>query len=218
MKQVRLIGNDAIKRQDERVLQLATRQYSLLLAAQIECRLKQLSYEPPVTARQRAQITGNQLPQVDQWLAAIDVGFRKHYGVRGANFSRLPFTARSRRTALREIVDVELRPVIELRNSLAHGQWAYVLNNAGTGLNQPMMRTLNTETQLSLAQKENLLMAMCRLIVSLVVSGSTFERDFDREYGAIDDARERLQTQDWEAHKQRLRERFARGQKQRAAK
>jgi len=215
MKQLRLLGNGAIKRRELQLAKLLTRQYVLLLAALVECRLKQLTYEPQMTEPDRAAAREPGLSQAEQWLVTIDAGFVKRFQPPKDDVSRLAFTPNARRQALRAVVNQDLKPVLELRNSLAHGQWQYVLNRPGTGLNQALMQALNTETFLSLSHKERLLGLLYRAVNDLVVSGPTFERDFDAHYHEIDRARQRLRDHDWNKHVQFLQSRYDRGQRKR---
>src|SRR2546427_18894 len=82
--------------------------------------------------------------------------------------------------------------VIVLRNKLAHGQWAYPLNEQLDDVAQSQMDALRDENILSLKQKSGLIEAFCDSIHDLVVSPPTFERDFDNHFRRVAQLRANL--------------------------
>jgi hypothetical protein len=199
-------GTNRIKRAANRAVaqwQLATagdltKIYALLLAAKLEVRLRKLMYEAPAfTDAQRRAIT-NEESQDQQWLRAIDEAFKRRYGVRRLSGKSLDVTPRVRRDVLREAVKKDLAPIMRLRNRLAHGQWAVALTNAGDAVSKELDDVLGGLNVLDLKHQERLIDRLGDAISDLAVSRRTFERDFDSHFRAVEDARLRLATSDYD--------------------
>jgi hypothetical protein len=112
----------------------------------------------------------------------------------------LPFSASARHKELEQLLIEQMRPVLELRNRLAHGQWVYTLTNDQSGISPELMRLLNIENALSLQFKQQLLEHMASAIHDLIVSPPTFDRDFDHHFSLIVQLRARIKRDfyvDW---------------------
>ncbi len=95
---------------------------------------------------------------------------------------------------------------MQLRNKLAHGEWLYALDSAGSAVSSDLTKGLRTLNLLSLKHQERLVDRLADAITDLVVSRPTFERDFDGHFRAIEDARERIAAGgygDWVAKQRR---------------
>lgn len=209
---------DAIGRSDSHTVYAFVRVYALLLGAWAECRLRKLLYEPSgFTNQQRTAIVSKQT-QLDQWQAALEKAFRKQYNVKRALLStnNLTFTAYSRYVALSEMLANDLRHIVELRNKLAHGQWAYPLNDDGNDVAQEQMDALRGETLLSLQLKKNLILRLSEIIHDLVVSEPTFQRDFDGHYRAVVETRRHLEKRSYDSYVNGIRVRWEKGRQRRA--
>lgn len=194
-----LAARSAISKENQPAIKSFVSLYALLLGAWAETRLRKLVYENNgLTGIERDSVMA-QANQLDQWLKLIEVAFRKHYKVPSAllNDQNLPFTANARRQVLIQILEKDLRNVIEMRNKLAHGQWVYPLNNDGTDVEKGKYQQLNNENLLSLQFKKSLLTSLANLVHDLVVSLPTFERDFDRNYRQITSARTNLNSRSY---------------------
>lgn len=95
------------------------------------------------------------------------------------------------------MIENDLRPVIEIRNKLAHGQWARTLNSEMTDVSQDMMALLNTENGLSANFKKQIIEIISRLVNDVIVGGLAFERDFDVQYRTLEQARTNLRTRSY---------------------
>lgn len=189
------------------------RLYALLLGVWAECRLSKLLYEPNGFDALAREAIFAEPTQLGRWLKLTELAFRKHYGVPRAPLSAttLPHSAYSRLKALNETVDTDLRFVITLRNKLAHGQWAYPLNESGDDVAQEQMDALRTENVLSLQFKRTILDNLLNAVLDLVVSKSTFERDFDSHVGNVERARQNLKTRTYATYEQAMRQKYERG-------
>jgi hypothetical protein len=109
---------------------------------------------------------------------------------------------------MRDAVAGDLKGIIELRNKLAHGQWAVALNSAGTNRSAPLDSALQDLNLLRLKHQSRLVDRLGDAVTDLVVSKKTFERDFDKHFAAVEDARRRLKTESFDAWVQRQRQSY----------
>jgi hypothetical protein len=186
----------SIREGDETREEVLTKLYMLLVAAKLECRLQKLLYQPDgFNDAQRAEIlkAGSQL---DRWLAAVEVGFRFQYGVRAVTAHSVGFSAAAQYEELGRLIRVELRPLIELRNKLAHGQWAYALTNDGTDVAQDQMRDMNLLNYTNTRVRSALADYICDAIHELVVARDVKARNFDQHYNRVLESRRNLAAAD----------------------
>jgi hypothetical protein len=211
LRQVGRSVKEAIRRDSEAGTLSLTRVYAMLTTAEIECRLLQLAHEKAVPDAASGAIL-RERAQVDRWLTTIDVGFRRRYhvGFEVDLDTALDFTARQRRVALRDVVETDLRPLIELRNSLAHGQWVYAVANDLKAINPSLMTSLKNENFRSLDHKREISSALAHALRDLLVSGPTFARDFDGHYAQVERHRKQLAKEDYNGYVTFLRKRHAR--------
>lgn len=212
-----LSARAAISEENQPAIKSFVSLYALLLGAWAENRLRKLLYENNgLASAERASVVA-QPTQLDQWLKVIEVAFRRHYNVPSAplNNQTLPFTANARYEVLRQILEQDLRNVIEIRNKLAHGQWVYPLNSEGTDIEQGKYQQLNDENLLSLQYKKSLLTSLADIVHDLVVSLPTFERDFDQNYKHITTTRINLNNRSYEKYAAQLVAKRTRGIQQR---
>ena len=206
----------AIGRSHRRTVSAYTRLFALLLGTWAECRLQKVLYEPgrqAFTDSERSIIRGSQ-SQFDRWTSSIDLAFRKQYAISSGALHppQMPATAYYRYSAIIDALDQDLRPVIELRNKLAHGQWLYTLTNDELDISVAQMHAVRHENSLTLKLKQNLLGHLADVINDLVVSPPTFDRDFDDRFRGIESARIELRRADYHAYERQLKDRYRRGQ------
>lgn len=185
----------------------------LLTGAWAECRLKKLLYEPAGFNGADRLAISKKGSQIDQWLASLELGYRRRYQVPKAALSigNLKATAFSRYSLLKEVIESDLRPIIEMRNSLAHGQWARPLNNDETAIANKMIGAMATENAISVRFKQSLLRSLSQLIHDLVSSEDAFERDFDKHFQLISNTKQNLQKRSYESWQESLVARRHRG-------
>jgi hypothetical protein len=208
----------AIARREPSLIDTHVRLYAFLMGAWAECRLLKLLYEPNAfdDSERRAILAETAL---DRWVRAVEIAFRRHYKVKSAPLTppALPATAFYRFNALNDLLNVDLQSVIVLRNKLAHGQWAYPLNEQLDDVAQSQMDALRDENILSLKQKSGLIEAFCDSIHDLVVSPPTFERDFDNHFRRVAQLRANLLHKSYERWCMQIQHRYDRGRDARAA-
>jgi len=201
-----LSARAAISEENQPAIKSFVSLYALLLGAWAEDRLRKLLYESNGLVSAERETVVAQSTQLDQWLKVIEIAFRKHYNVPSAplNDQTLPFTANARYEVLKQILEQDLRNVIEIRNKLAHGQWVYPLNSEGTDIEQGKYQQLNNENLPSLQYKKSLLTSLADIVHDLVVSLPTFERDFDHNFRKITTTRSNLNTRSYEKYAAQL--------------
>ena len=120
---------------------------------------------------------------VEKWNSFNDYFFKTQYfgrQDRELNELNLGLTNFSRYTAIHNFIHNNLKPFVEMRNKLAHGQWAVSFNRAGSGKNPK-----TTASIWKLSKKEIMLIKSISknlppLMKLLITSRKTFERDIDR--------------------------------------
>lgn len=193
-------------RDPHRSLRSLLRLYAFLIGAWAECRLHKLLHEEfGFDETERLDILSKPT-QLKQWQETVDLAFRKHHRVPKAPLDErvLGVAHSSRRAALHDVLRCELRIIIEIRNKLAHGQWIYPLNNKGTAVEPDKHQLINKENMQSLQFKFALLGHLADAVHDLVVSLTTFERDFDVHFRRLLQARTNLVTRDYATYERKL--------------
>lgn len=193
----------ALSRQDFASSTTLLRLLLLLIGSWAECRLKKLLYEPNGFNDQQRTIISGEQSQIDSWRKAVEIGFRSRYARPNATLpAALPATPRLRYTALLDAINSDLKPIIEMRNALAHGQWERPLNSIGTEIANHMIAALKAENALSAHFKLTILEALAGTLHDLVAGNAAFERDFDHHFVVLENARRNLARRsysDWQA-------------------
>lgn len=210
LRNISRLARETIARKDpENSLRSLLRMYTLLIGAWAECRLQKLLHEEfGFTSAERGQVK-SKTTQLDWWQETVDLAFRKHYGIAAAplNEQSLGSQNNDRYIALKDTLADDLKIVIEIRNKLAHGQWINPLNSAGTRLNADKQRLLNQENLMSLQLKLSLIGHLADIVHDLVVSPTTFERDFDHHYDLLEQVRVNLRKKDYNKYRSQLERR-----------
>jgi hypothetical protein len=214
-------ARQAIAEENHSATQSFTRLYAFLLGAWAETRLNKLINENGAFSEaDKAKILA-QSSQLEQWLKVVEVSFRNYYKIPKAHLDEktLPHSAYHRFHTIQTIINNDLRPIIEVRNKLAHGQWIYPLNTQATDVEKAKFTLINNENLLSLQLKQSLVATVADIVHDLAVSLPTFERDFDAHYRKITCAQNNLLHRDFRKYQSQLIEKRKRGiQKRRDGK
>lgn len=209
--------NGSLARSDEKTSDALMKTTMLLLGAWAEIRLRKLVYEPSAFSQHERETISAATSQIESWRKAIELGFRKRYTLPKADLNvSLPITARSRYRTLLIILEDELKPIIEVRNKLAHGQWSRTLNSANDDFSQEMMARISRENALTVKFKKRLLNYLAQLIHDLVAGNDAFERDFDLHFANLEQARRDIAKRPYLSWLTSMREKFQRGRSARA--
>ena len=187
----RLAKEEIAKKDAQNSLRSLERLYTFLVAAWAECRLKKLLHEEyGFTAGERDAIEATK-DQHKMWVKTVESAFRKHYRIplRSLDITSLGATRSANYDALIASLNNDLKIVIEIRNKLAHGQWIYPLNRSGTSIEPLKYELISRENLLTLQVKLKLIGKIADAVHDLVVSPSTFERDFDAHFTRLNQAR-----------------------------
>jgi len=201
-----LAARKAISEKNEPAVKSFVSLNAFLVGAWAENRLRKLLYENNGLSVEKREIILSNSSQIDRWNKLIEIAFREHYGIPYAplNEVSLPFSASARYQVLTDILNEDLKGVIEIRNKLAHGQWVYPLNSEETNVEEEKYQQLRNENLPSLQYKKSLLVSLASILHDLVVSLSTFERDFDTNYRKITNTRSNLKNRSYEKYVEQL--------------
>ncbi len=96
------------------------RLYAFLVGAWAECRLRKLLHEEFGFSDNERLLVMSKASQLEQWQQTVDLAFRKHYKIPKAILDQhtLGVTSAARRGALQDVLNNELKIVIEIRNKL----------------------------------------------------------------------------------------------------
>lgn len=208
----------AISRGDEVSSEALLKILLLLVGGWAECRLRKLLYEPNGFGEEdRRKITAER-HQLGWWRKSLEVGFRKRYQIPRANLQNsLRPTARMLYIEMFNAVDSDLKPIIEIRNTLAHGQWARPLNSDSTDISSNMIRSLNNENALSARFKITILESLAATLHDLVSGNDAFERDFDSHFTKLENARRNLSNRSYQDWKDGMVRKYSAGRQKRNA-
>jgi hypothetical protein len=198
----RLAKAEIARDDPQQSLRSLLRLYSFLLGAWAECRLRKLLHEQFGFGEQDRERILDANSQLEQWQLTVDGAFRKHHNIPKAELTSrvLGVSAAARRDALHSVLSSELKIIIEIRNKLAHGQWVYPFNNAGTAVEPDKFALINKENFLSLQFKYALLRHLADAVHDLVVSLAAFQRDFDEHFKHLEQVRMNLKVKSYKSY------------------
>lgn len=100
---------------------------------------------------------------------------------------------RSRYWRMHDITKEHLNTLIDIRNSLAHGEWSMALTKRADNINLPRTTALNTITLYRVVIMTNLLEHLWKAHFDAQVTKIAFERDFDKHADGMFNAARRLE-------------------------
>jgi len=208
--------NENLSKGDDKTADALLKTSMLLMGAWAENRLRKVLFEPNgFSAAERSQVEESRT-QIDSWKIAIEISFRKRYKLPEANLRiALPITPRAQYNALISAVDYELRPIIEVRNKLAHGQWARTLNNNNDDFSPETMALINNENAHTVKCKKRILESLALIIHDLVAGNNAFPRDFDKHFRNLEHARTEISARSYEEWLANMQAKYKRGKRQR---
>lgn len=210
-------ARDSIRSRDAAAVRALTFSAALLLGAKIECRLKKLLFEPAsFTDLERTLVTSSR-SQIRRWSTAIDVGFRRRYNVWRLDEPSVGADVAERHRLLHDTLETSLRPIVTIRNRLAHGQWEHVLNSNETDLSPDVQTLLTSETVETLSIKDRISYHYSRIIEDLVISAAAFERDYAASVEKLSQALQALDLADFAQYEAKILHRSAVGKARRLA-
>lgn len=203
----------AIKQEDQTALKTFKPLYILLCGVWSETRFKKLIYESSVDDQFRQEVNSERT-QLEKWYTLVKKSFKKHYNIPSRNEitkQSLPFSAFTKYEEINEILEDRLKPIIELRNNLAHGEWEYPLNSVGDDVVGEKYRLINRDNYLNFHFRYKILTHLCDIIHDLVVSKPTFERDFDKNHDLMLNTVRHMDEMDYSDWANDLKKRYQKG-------
>lgn len=218
LKQIERSLHHAISTDNHALVESFTRLLALTLGAWAETRLSKLIYESNGFSVQERGVIRSESTQFDKWKKSIEVAIRAHYQIPNGPLTdiNLGHSVYSKYQTLQNILEDDLKPVIEMRNKLAHGQWIYPFTE-NLDLSVPQKTAIENENVLSLQFKYQMLVHLSQIIHDLVVSRPTFERDFDLNYRRFAGTKQNLTNRPYAKYKIWLKNRYERGKAKKQA-
>jgi hypothetical protein len=216
LERILLELNSALARGDEKTSDALTKTSMLLLGGWAENRLRKLMYEPQGFLPAERKRIAEESSQFDAWKSALEIGFRKRHGIPKADLKTvLPITARAHYLALLGTLESDLRPIIEVRNKLAHGQWSRTLTNGNDDFSPEMMARIAAENAHTIKCKKRILTYLAQLIHDLVAGRDAFVRDFDNHFKNLEQAKYDIKRRSFGDWKKSMQAKFLRGKAKR---
>lgn len=191
-KQIERLHKAAIRDNSEsEIMALSQIQY-MLLGIETEATLRKIVTDPTGLSTSQQDLVWQKRSKAEQWLELLRVAFERHYNHAAApswTVDSLGSVDHGRYESMCALVDEQLRPVIERRNKLAHGQWLWHLKSGQDNKFKQESRQGPPPDYFTLYSLTRAVESIAELILILTVSRPTFERDYDRQYQAFYNAR-----------------------------
>jgi len=127
--------------------------------------------------------------EIRKWKLLFEYLFRKRYlgGKRKViNIKNVGFTAHRRYEYINKLIDSSIGSVIEMRNKLAHGQWAIAFTSEGTEKNQSMTTKIWTLGKKDTLLTKTITNKFVHIMEALAASRDHFENTFDKHVGDLE--------------------------------
>lgn len=200
-------------------VQISERVAALLLAAEYETRLHWLINHPN---SRLSHVEKQKVRKTSGTAAKWDYLLRSALALRHRNTHGVPCTAedvpnvleageRERYYMIRRTTRRHLRSLIDMRNSLAHGEWRTALNNKADAINPTRTKSMQRMSLYRVVILANLLDHLWKLHFDALVTQTAFERDFQKHYAGVVNADRRLRNCDEEAWLSIIKKRYKNG-------
>jgi hypothetical protein len=163
----------------------AARVHHMTVGLLAEALLRKLATDPAGFNARESQLLSQERSQLSRWKRAVELSFRRHYAI-PIHLDIEPSSAgsavASQYASIVDLLNGELAEIIEDRNKIAHGQWAWVLNSRETAFTGPAPQPMNYR---AIEARSKLVREIAELIEDLIVSEPTFVRDYQRRFHRI---------------------------------
>ncbi len=214
--------NQSISQEDEIKINIYNKLLSALVTSWAEVRVLKLVNEPNgFTELEKNFIEDKKLSLEQKWKKSLKIAICKAYGI---NYltpnnklikdniveANLSGDMKIKFKELKDIIDKDLVPSINIRNKIAHGQWRYPISNDFKSVNIELEDEFYNENIIIFSYRINVFEKLSRIIHDLCVSRPTFERDFDRLFANIRSERGRNHIKTYEKHCRQKIEKYKR--------
>lgn len=196
--QIERAHKHAIRTGDGPATEALSRLHMLLVGILAETLLWKITADPGGFNDRERDLVRRAGSQLNRWHRAVELAFRRHYTIPvhlDLDEASLPGSVHAQVEQCTELLNGDLKPIIESRNRTAHGQWVWQLNAKETKFSpQQVPPPLNYR---AIWARGKVITAIGDLIYVLAVSEATFQRDYDALIRAINDYRPLLAGDDF---------------------
>lgn len=185
----------AIRRGSQPEIAAMTETQYLYLGIEAEARLRKIISDPTGFEQSDRDTIRSSTSQISRWIKAVELSFGRHYEAweqNKLNKNKLPYEVRLKYDSIYRMLNVDLRPVIENRNKIAHGQPLWQLKSMSDFEFKSTSSPLEYGDYWSLKHRRLMLQAIGDVVLVLVVSLPTFDRDFQKYLTTFDKARSEI--------------------------
>lgn len=185
LTQAERVHKAAIRIADAAATDFMARMHQLMIGLLAEAQLRKIISDPDGFNDKERKLLAQERTQIDRWLRAVELAFRRHYAVPvhlEIDVSTTAAAIPGQFTAITRLLCDDLEPIIDDRNKLAHAQWQWVLNSKETAFIGAAASPLN---YLASYRRGLIIRNLAELIHVLVVSEPTFHRDYNLRYNCI---------------------------------
>lgn len=212
LSQVERAANVALRANDIPSVEAMTSTQMMLVAIKAEARLQKMIHTPGWLNEGQCEYVSKATSRHNAWQRLIETGFRSRYGKRTRKRpleELLDHDPAARYITMRRILDKDLKLVFEMRNKLAHGQWAYAFGT-GNKVSPDLMQRLKTVNTLALRFQDSIAEDLANATGDLLAPGAGFEKSFNDHLRKIKSSHEELANLDFRAHVVKLQTRRSR--------
>ncbi|MFF3122636.1 hypothetical protein ACFVRD_09745 [Streptomyces sp. NPDC057908] len=205
LRQAERMHKQVIRQGDAPAVAFSRRMHSLMVGMIAEARLRKIIYDPQGFNGRERKLIARSKSQIERWKAAVDFAFRRQYAVPmhlEIRDSSVDPTIISRYEIILDMLEDDLKPIIEGRNKTAHGQWVWELNNPETEFKGRAENPLN---YLAILRRGEMIDSLAEMVHILIVSEPAFQRDFDRLYGKVIATRRIIDGNDYPQFETKIR-------------
>ena len=197
LTQAERVHKEMIRQGNGEAIEHLRRMHGLVIGMVAEARLRKVMSDPDGFNDRERSLIARTTSQHGRWVQAVDLAFRRQYGIaihQEIDQHSADLTVVTRHTTMVSLLDNDLRPIIEDRNKVAHGQWVWLLNSKETDFTGRAASPLNYK---ALRSRSQLIRYLSEIVHALVVSEPTFQRDFDAIYGRLQVSKTALDGSDY---------------------
>lgn len=172
-----------------------------------ETLLRKLVADPAGFNVRERTLLAQERSQLSRWKRAVELAFRRHYAIPihlDIDPSATTLIVARQFSALEDLLEQDLAEVIEDRNKIAHGQWAWLLNSKESAVTRAAPQPLN---HLAIKTRSDLVREIAELIEDLIVSEPTFARDYQARFNRVQSLQAGLPGTDYLRFVQQLKAR-----------
>ena len=200
---------EAIRSGSKVAIDFAARVHHMMVGLLAEALLRKIAADPAGFNDRERVLLAQERGQLDRWKRAVELAVRRHYAIPihlDIDHCSTEATVAEQFSTLVALLDEDLAEIIEDRNNIAHGQWAWRLNSKETTFVGPAPVPLNYR---AIEVRSKIVRELEEVINDLVDSEATFVRDFQRHYSTIQALKARLDGSDYDALVRQLKARRA---------